>query len=539
VPDATDLRPGDPEVVAGYSIVSRLGQGGQGVVYLAVAPSGQRVAIKQLHFSPEDDRPRQQFTKEVAAARRVEPFCTARVLDAQLDGPEPYVISEYIDGPSLQQYIRRNGPIKHNEELEALAIGMITALASIHQADVVHRDFKPANVMLADDGPRVIDFGVARDLSQETTVTSRIFGTPAYMAPEQLHAQRVGPAADIFAWASVIVFAATGRAPFDAEHMMAVVYRITSSEPDLRGVPFGLIPVLERCLDKDPEQRPTAQQVLALLLGRPVPARDATDPAGVLAEATIRVRADWVAAPMAPNTPHSFAVPSAHSAPPAHSAPGWQTTPRTPRTPTWASQVPPRNSRRAGSEPKPRPSPGRVLTILLAVVGFLVVLAVLALIAYSAIDTLFLAPSSDPDPAESRGSATAENPATERTSSPANLDNGLVPDTFAGTWRGKLAPPGVDENWPATITLKAGARKGTLVVPGLDCSGPLTVVSYLASTSTLTLKPAIEDASIDDGCFSGKNVKLSLRPKSPSMHLSWPADKKTDGNFTGAFLPAR
>jgi serine/threonine protein kinase len=492
-------------VVAGYTIVRRLGQGGQGVVYLAVGPEGQRVAIKQLHFSPEDDRPRQQFAKEVAAARRVEPFCTAQVLGAHLDGPEPYVISEYIDGPSLQQYIRRNGPIKHNEELHALAIGMITALASIHQADVVHRDFKPANVMLADDGPRVIDFGVARDLSHETTVTSRIFGTPAYMAPEQLHAQRVGPAADIFAWASVIVFAATGRAPFDAEHMMAVVYRITSSEPDLRGVPFELISVLERCLDKDPAQRPTAQQVLALLLGRPVPVRDDTDPGGVLAEATTMVRADWVAPPK-----------------PA---------------PSWASQIPTRNSRRTASEPKKRASFGRVLTILLAVVGFLVVLAFLALIAYSAVDEIFLAPVSDsPESGTTTGGRTA---ARKPAPSPTSLDNGLIPAKFAGTWRGKLVPPGVDESWPATIILKPGLRRGTLVVPSLDCAGSLTVVSYLAGTSTLTLKPAIEDTSINDDCFSAKNVRLSLRPNSPSLRLTWTADKKADGNFTGVFLAVR
>ena len=509
----------------------RLGQGGQGVVYLAVGPEGQRVAIKQLHFSPEDDRPRQQFAKEVAAARRVEPFCTAQVLGAHLDGPEPYVISEYIDGPSLQQYIRRNGPIKHNEELHALAIGMITALASIHQADVVHRDFKPANVMLADDGPRVIDFGVARDLSHETTVTSRIFGTPAYMAPEQLHAQRVGPAADIFAWASVIVFAATGRAPFDAEHMMAVVYRITSSEPDLRGVPFELIPVLERCLDKDPAQRPTAQQVLALLLGRPVPTRDATDPGGVLAEATTLVRADWVAPPNAPQTPHSFAVPT----PSPEGTPSPRATPKPAPAPSWASQIPPRNSRRAAPEPKKRMPFGRVLTILLAVVGFVVVLGFLALIAYSAADAIFLTPGSESPESGSTAGPDGRAPAP----SPAALDNGLIPATFAGSWRGKLVPPGVDESWAATITLKPGLRRGTLVVPSLDCAGSLTVVSYLASTSTLTLKPAIEDASINDDCFSAKNVKLSLRPNSPSLRLTWPADKKADGDFTGVFFAAR
>ncbi|HST83640.1 MAG TPA: protein kinase [Kineosporiaceae bacterium] len=288
--DVTDLRPGDPEQIAGYRIVSRLGAGGQGVVYLATAPSGGRVAIKQLRFGPDDDRARQQFAKEVAAARLVAPFCTAQVLDADLDGPSPYVVSEYIDGPSLQQRIERRGPMT-GADLQRLAIGTATALAAIHQVGVVHRDFKPANVMLAYDGPRVIDFGIARDLSTDTTVTSRVFGTPAYMAPEQLRGERIGPATDMFAWASVIAYAATGRAPFEAPHMVAVMHRISSGEPELTGVPPEMATVLRLCLDKDPAHRPTAQQTLALLLGRPAPEHDVSDPTRVLAEATGLVHA--------------------------------------------------------------------------------------------------------------------------------------------------------------------------------------------------------------------------------------------------------
>src|SRR4051794_1972482 len=295
MPEVTDLRPGDPEEIAGYRVVGRLGAGGQGVVYLAIGPSGERVAIKQLRFGPQDERARQQFAKEVAAARLVAPFCTAQVLDADLDGPAPYVVSEYIDGLSLQQRVERRGPMS-GATLHRLAIGTATALAAIHQVGVVHRDFKPANVMLAHDGPRVIDFGIARDLSTETTVTSRVFGTPAYMAPEQLRAERVGPATDLFAWASVIAFAATGRPPFEAPHMVAVMHRISTGEPDLTGVPADLIPVLRRCLDKDPAARPTAQQTLALLLGRPAPEHDAADATQVLTEATGLVHAAAVSA---------------------------------------------------------------------------------------------------------------------------------------------------------------------------------------------------------------------------------------------------
>jgi serine/threonine protein kinase len=291
VPDATDLRPGDPESIAGYRVLSRLGSGGQGVVFLGSAPSGDLVAIKRLlpRGGPEDTRARAQFVKEVAAARLVAPFCTAQVVDAQVDGDSPYVVSEFIAGPSLQQQIERNGPMQ-GTALQRMAIGTATALAAIHQAGVVHRDFKPANVMLSSEGPRVIDFGIARDLSTETTVTSRIFGTPAYMSPEQLRADVVGPATDMFAWASVMAYAATGRAPFEAPHIMAVVHRIGAGEPDLSGVPADLVVVLRQCLEKDPARRPTAQQTLALLLGRPSPARDQTDPTIVLAEATGLVR---------------------------------------------------------------------------------------------------------------------------------------------------------------------------------------------------------------------------------------------------------
>jgi hypothetical protein len=263
-----DLQPADPRQIDDYQVLSRLGSGSQGVVFLALTSSGTRVAIKQLRAGAEDEQAHEQFAKEVAAARRVAPFCTAQLLEARLEGPVPYVVSEYIEGPSLHQKISQDGPMT-GATLQRLAIGTVTALAAIHQAGVVHRDFKPANVMLSGDGPRVIDFGIARDLAAEATLTSTVFGTPAFMSPEQLRNEPVGPPADMFAWASVVAFAATGRAPFQADHMMAVAYRITHGEATLDGVPAGLMTVLEYCLAADPAQRPSAEQALALLLGRP------------------------------------------------------------------------------------------------------------------------------------------------------------------------------------------------------------------------------------------------------------------------------
>ena len=280
------LLPGDPSHVDGYRIDGRLGEGGQGVVFLATGPSGERVAVKRLRPGLADEgTARVRMVKEVNAARQVAPFCTARVIAAKLDGPHPHVISEYIAGPSLQRRVQDDGTFA-GAELFRLAVGTATALAAIHQAGVVHRDLKPANVMLADDGPRVIDFGIARDLTTETTVTSRVFGTPAYMAPEQVSGERASTATDVFAWGSTMVYAATGRAPFDAPHMVAVVHRITSVEADLTGVPPALAAVVRRCLAKSPGDRPSAQQIVQLLLGHPLPNQDLSDPTAVLAEAT-------------------------------------------------------------------------------------------------------------------------------------------------------------------------------------------------------------------------------------------------------------
>ncbi|MFG1685874.1 serine/threonine-protein kinase [Nonomuraea sp. NPDC049269] len=249
MPYVEPLREGDPAVVGAYRITGRLGAGGQGVVYLGQAADGSPVAVKVLReVAAGDDR----LAREIAAARRVEPFCIAQVLDASMGG-RPYIVSEYIDGPSLQQAGRHAGG-----DLQRLAVSTATALAAIHAAGVVHRDFKPANVLLGRDGPRVIDFGVARatDAAATGTATASIVGTPAYMAPEQLAGTQVGPAADVFAWASVIVFAGTGTPPFGEDTLPAVINRILHQEPQLGDLPAPLRPVVHACLAKDPRDRP-------------------------------------------------------------------------------------------------------------------------------------------------------------------------------------------------------------------------------------------------------------------------------------------
>jgi serine/threonine protein kinase len=269
MPDAAPLEPGDPRSLGQYEVVGRLGAGGQGAVYLGRSPSGERVAIKLLHAQyAADPSARARFNREVAAAQKVAAFCTAKVIAADVTGTQPYIVSEYIDGPSLHDVVALHGP-RGPEELERLAIGTVTALAAIHQEGIVHRDFKPNNVMLADDGPRVVDFGIARTVnSQESAVTATgmVVGTPGYLAPEQLTGAQLQPTVDIFAWGATMVFAATGRSPFEAETLPVIINRILNDQPDLSALHSPLRELVGRCLDKDPARRPAATQLLLELL---------------------------------------------------------------------------------------------------------------------------------------------------------------------------------------------------------------------------------------------------------------------------------
>ncbi|MGP4093560.1 serine/threonine-protein kinase [Nonomuraea sp. KM90] len=258
-----------PEAIGPYRIVEQLGEGGQGVVYLGSSPDGTPVAVKVLREGVAGDG---RFAKEIAAARRVEPFCVAQVLDASL-GARPYIVTEYVEGPSLQQAGPHTGA-----DLQRLAVATATALAAIHRAGVVHRDFKPANVLLGRDGPRVIDFGIARAMDDAVTRTSSIVGTPAYMAPEQFLGAPAGPAVDVFAWGSVIVYAATGTPPFGNDSLPAVIRRIQYDEPRLGNLPEPLRSIVYACLSKDPAARPAMQDVLFELIGGPPPPRPAPVP---------------------------------------------------------------------------------------------------------------------------------------------------------------------------------------------------------------------------------------------------------------------
>ncbi|MEU4231017.1 WD40 repeat domain-containing serine/threonine protein kinase [Nonomuraea sp. NPDC026600] len=274
MPNFTPLRPGDPQKLGGLELLGRLGEGGQGVVYLAGTPMGARVAIKWLRHEQSDDEDSvERFLREAEVARRVAPFCTATVLSTGVEQGRPYIMSEYVEGRSLERIVRDDGPLTGGD-LERLAIGTATALAAIHEADVVHRDFKPGNVIMGAGGPRVIDFGIARTLSPATMTSSTQIGTPAYMSPEQITGQGLGPATDLFSWAATMVFASCGRAPFGSDGTHAVMSRVLRDPPDLGSLDGRLHDLVRQCLAKDPAQRLTAKQVILRLLRNAEPDSD-------------------------------------------------------------------------------------------------------------------------------------------------------------------------------------------------------------------------------------------------------------------------
>jgi hypothetical protein len=252
-----------PERIGPYRVVDRLGEGGMGTVFAGLDSTGRKVAIKVIRREFATDRQyRARFEAEVAAAQRVRPFCTAPVLDADPAADPPYLVTEFVNGPSLDANVAKEGPLR-GADLEAVAVGIATALTAIHDAGVVHRDLKPANVLLSTFGPRVIDFGIARSMDgTRLTATGGIVGTPAFMAPEQLDGRGATPASDVFAWGATVAFAARGGPCFGGNSLPAVIHQIISGEPDLGGLDGTLLSAVRAALAKDPARRSSAQSLL-------------------------------------------------------------------------------------------------------------------------------------------------------------------------------------------------------------------------------------------------------------------------------------
>ena len=389
----------DPRRLGPYAVLARLGGGGMGIVYLGEAPGDRLVAIKVIRDELADDPVfLARFRQEVHAASRVAGFCTARVLDAQLDAEQPWFVAEYVDGPTLYQAVSRDGPLL-GPGLSTFAVGVAEALDAIHAAGVVHRDLKPSNVLLARSAPKVIDFGIARALDAASlTQTGRLIGTVNWLAPEQLRHDHASPLSDVFAWGGLVVFAATGRTPFGSGPPEALVHRILHQPPDLGDLAGDLRGVVAAALAKEPGERPTTRALLARLLGSGIPKAEAA------AVATRLVQRTWTgtglgqhevaARPPAPQraAPGRPAARPVRAAPRPAGAPGRNGALPLP-APLWSSPTrrgPHRaaagrvDARDPSSAPRAEPGrrvladalPGGLLRDLLLVVGFAVVVLV-------------------------------------------------------------------------------------------------------------------------------------------------------------------
>jgi hypothetical protein len=448
----TPLRLGDPRQLGPYALAARLGAGGQGVVYGGTRPDGKRVAVRVIHEDlAASATVRARLSRELAAAKRVAPFCVAQVLDADPDGTPAYIVSEYVDGPSLYQAVADRGP-QSGEALQRLAIATSTALVAIHAAGVVHGDFKPGNVMLGPDGPRVIDFGIAPAL--ESAMLARgTLGTPAYMAPEQIRGERVGPATDVFAWGCVIAYAASGGPPFGIGTVHAV-HRILTGEPNLGALKPPLRELVASCLAKSPIDRPTALDLLQRLLphweGRPT----------------------WIltAGQSAAKPPATEHVPMPRSAPAAdiateqrviEPAPGRRSTRRRRRRGSWR-----------------------------AVAG---ALAAVAAVAASALTVPRLLASDRPEPTITP-TAAAPQPTAARPPPPAASPSG----PYVGAWSGVGYQNNINFRWPVWMVVRPDGR-GTIVYPGMRCSGDIR----------LRLKRYDIRSDPDDRCLD--RVRFTLR----------------------------
>ena len=359
------LQSKDPRQVGRYQLLGRLSAGGMGEVFLGQSPGGRLVAVKLIRDDLAADREfRVRFAREVAAARHVSGMFTAPVVDADLDAPRPWLVTAYVPGPSLAEAVDTQGPLPLSSVL-TLAAGLAEGLEAIHAEGMVHRDLKPSNVLLASDGPRIIDFGISRAADATALTRANIFvGSPGYMSPEQAMGEEVGPASDIFSLGAVLTFAAAGDSPFGDGTVTTLLYRVAHDRPATDRLPSQLRPLVERCLAKDPRMRPTPDQILAelgnvdsgtdwlpqpvaeTLIGYARPAVDATIPPAQPSPAPApSAAAPSAAAPLAPvpSAPAPSApAPSAPapSAPaPSASEPTAPAPPGAPRAPTPATRA--------------------------------------------------------------------------------------------------------------------------------------------------------------------------------------------------------
>jgi eukaryotic-like serine/threonine-protein kinase len=492
------LEPGDPERLGRFELLGRLGEGGQGIVYLGrgTGPGEERVAVKVLRSSV-DAMVLERLARELDAVHQVQPFVTAGVIEASAEGDRRYIVSEFVDGPSLQDRVRDRGPLPEHD-LQRLAVGTVTALTAIHGAGVVHRDFKPANVLLGPDGPRVVDFGIAR-LIDASTITSGLIGTPSFIAPEQLAGSRPTSAVDIFAWAVTMIFAATGRLAFGGDSVMAVMMRIMNEVPDVTGVPDSLRPVIIECLDKDPARRPKARDIMLRLVdpSAPYPQQTLATPAGqgvpgFPVDSVPLGHLHTLGTGPAAFDPRTGAVPELPGPTPA----GYTPTGYTPPGYTPPGYTPPGYT---PSGPPARPNRSRRgLAVAAGSAATVVVLAVVGVLLFA----------KGSPPASRSGTSSSSPPASAGSTPPASsppattnaASGGTIPAAFAGIWKGTatlaaIGAPGLSFKNAITFTMAAGGTTAAENEAG-GCVNTLTLTSTTATVLTFSEPEA-------GGCVAG------------------------------------
>ncbi|WP_393059838.1 serine/threonine-protein kinase [Streptomyces sp. LN549] len=527
------LEAGEPLSIGAYRLLGRLGAGGMGRVYLGRSAGGRTVAVKVVHpHFALDEQFRARFRREVDAARRIGAQWTAPVLDADPDAPVPWVAHGYVAGPPLSEAVTEHGPLPE-QAVRTLGAGLAEALTAVHGQGLIHRDVKPSNVLLALDGPRLIDFGIARaiDATASLTSTGVSVGSPGYMAPEQIRGLDISGAADIFSLGAVLAYAATGAAPFLGDSSAVLLYKVVHEEPELGELEGGLRDVIASCLAKDPAVRPTPAELARQLVPGGAAASVAAGwlPGPLVREvsrsAVALLDLEPQAAPLQ-SGPVPFSNPSLGTAgvdgplgvfgPPVEPPPASGPTPP-PRFPaTGTGGVPgqrtpdPRFAVTMSADSRPGEHRGRRLscTVALAVAGALAAVTVGSAFLFdlmpggggadSAGHGDVGATPSATSPGTSSGTSDAETPAPAGSGAGSPDQVTAVPDAFIGTWRGPLTEK------------TTGAPHGTLTAV-FEKGGKGAEVVHMTTTIT--------GLGVDVSCFSiatltsGTDKELKLRER--------------------------
>ncbi|MBF8175398.1 serine/threonine protein kinase [Streptomyces olivaceus] len=526
-----ELGDGDPTQIGGYRLLGRLGTGGMGHVHLARSDRGRTVAVKLVReelAAREEFRAR--FRYEVEAARRVGGHWTAPVLDADTEAAVPWVATGYVAGPSLQQVVGHDhGPLPERS-VRTLAAGLAHALRDIHAAGIVHRDLKPSNVLLTIDGPRVIDFGIARALETVSddggvTRTGALVGSPGFMAPEQVRGDGITPACDVFCLGSILVYAATGKLPFGTARTgaHAVMFRIAQEEPDLEGVPEALVDLVRDCLEKDPAARPGLAEVLRRTGAQDTVADGRSHEPWLPSPLVAQLGRHAVSlldtenpepltppAPEAPPmpTPTPVPVPVPEAAPVGEPAPA--PPPIHPTTVVTDQSPPPHPfSPQPPSVHQPPPSRKAGGTALLVVVALVVALG-----AGGAVYALMSGDGDHREPLRAETSPAARNPAG------AGAPDGSIPTAYLGTWTATI------DNESGIHTRRLTIRQGDVgdTVLSLTADGPAGDATYHCVFEADLAKAPGSDGPVRVGlstvtaaeppssCTPGEPTTLTLQP---------------------------